>query len=199
MREFTAELNRQRSDLADEKVSLQSELERATRRIDKLVGAILEGANALAVNAKLQALEANKAVLIDKLSTIPAAEPLLHPALATVYRNKVACLEHALRAPDTHQEAFELIRGLIDSVQLMPVAGELEIELRGDLAAILALSEPARGSRYSPEKKALQTKLVAGARNHLDLQLDHLTTCRWSALWDSRRSGPRPAHGTSTA
>ena len=162
VREFTAEINRQRSGLADEKVSLKSELERVVRRIDKLVEAILEGANALAVNAKLQALEAKKAVLTDKLSAIPTAEPLLHPALATNYRNKVACLEHALRAPDTHREAFEIIRGLIDCVQLMPIGGELEVELRGDLAAILALSESARASRYSPENKALQIKVVAG-------------------------------------
>jgi len=38
----------------------------------------------------------------------PDAEPLLHPALATIYRNRVERLETSLRQPDTGREAFEL-------------------------------------------------------------------------------------------
>jgi site-specific DNA recombinase len=165
--EFIAELNRQQSDLADEKVSLQKELEQVTRQIDKLVEAILDGANARAVNSKLLELEAKKAAVTDKLRTTPAAEPLLHPALATIYREKVTHLEHALRAPNRDHEAFEIIRRLIDSVQLIPLNGELQIELRGELASILALTDSARASDFSPENKALQIKMVAGARCHL--------------------------------
>ncbi len=110
VKEFTAEVNRQRSALADEKVSLKSELDRVTRQIDRLVEAILGGADALAVNTKLKELEARQAALTDKLGGTPDAEPLLHPALATIYRDKVASLEHALRTPSTGQEAFELPR-----------------------------------------------------------------------------------------
>jgi site-specific DNA recombinase len=163
VKEFTAEVNRQRSALADEKVSLQSELARVTRQIDRLVEAILGGADALAVNTKLKELEARKAALTDKLGSTPDAEPLLHPALATIYRDKVASLDHALRTPGTGQEAFELIRGLIDNVRLVPEGNDLEIELHGDLAGILAMSETARKGRSSLENKALQIKMVAGA------------------------------------
>ena len=42
----------------------------------------------------------------------PVAEPLLHPALATIYRDTVEKLEASLRQPDTSREAVELIRGL---------------------------------------------------------------------------------------
>ena len=62
---------------------------------------------------------------------MPPLEPLLHPALATIYRDEVGRLKQALRTPGTPKEAFELIRGLIDSIQLVPVGNDLNIELRG--------------------------------------------------------------------
>ncbi len=172
-REFTAEVNRQRSTLAREKETLQGELVRVTKQIDKLVEAIIEGADALAVNTKLKALEGQKAGLEDKLAATPDAEPLLHPALATIYRDKVERLEASLRQPDTGREAFELIRGLIDAITLTPVDGKLNIELRGDLAGILAMSEAGKAGAFSPKEKALQIKMVAGTRNQRCLHLDY--------------------------
>jgi hypothetical protein len=160
-REFTAEVNRQRSALARETGTLQVELTRVAKQIDKLVEAITEGADALAINAKLKALEGQKVALEDKLLATPEAEPLLHPALAVIYRHKVERLEASIRQPDTGREAFELIRGLIDAVILTPVEGRLEIELRGDLAGILAVSQAGK-SRPSSKETALQIKMVAG-------------------------------------
>ncbi len=65
----------------------------------------------LAVNAKLKVLGGQKAALEDKLVATPDAEPLLHPALATIYRATVERLEASLRQSDTGREAFELFRG----------------------------------------------------------------------------------------
>src|SRR5262245_59113033 len=172
-REFTAEVNRQRSALAREKETLQEELARVTNQIDKLVEAIIQGADALAVNAKLKALEGQKAGLVDKLVAVPDAEPLLHPALATIYRDKVERLEASLGQPDAGREAFELIRGLVDAITLTPVDGKLNIELRGDLAGILAMSKAGKAGAFSPKEKALQIKMVAGTRNQRCLHLDH--------------------------
>ena len=172
-REFTAELNWQRSGIANEKKTLQGELERVTRQIGKLVDAIIMGADALALNAKLKQLEGQKAAFENKLATAPDAEPLIHPALATIYRDTVEKLEVSLRRPDTGREAFQLIRGLIDAVVLTPLDGKLEIELQGDLAGILALSEAGKTSAFSPKEKALQIKMVAGTRNRRCLHLDH--------------------------
>ena len=107
-REFTVEVNRHRSEFAREKETLQRELAVVTKQIDKLVEAIMEGADALAVNAKLKSLEGQKAALEDKLVATPDAEPLLHPALATIYRGTVERLEVSLRQPDTGREAFRL-------------------------------------------------------------------------------------------
>jgi hypothetical protein len=77
-----------------------------------LVEAILEGADALALNTKLKTLEGQKAALKDKLMATPDAEPLLHPTLATIYCDTVEKLEALLRQPDTGREAFELVRSL---------------------------------------------------------------------------------------
>ena len=161
VREFTAEVNRQRSIAAKEKSSVQEELTRVAKQIDRLVEAIMQGADALALNAKLKALEEQKVVLENKLKLAPAAEPLLHPGLATIYRNKVERLEASLNEPSTGRAAFELLRGLVDSIIVTPAEGKLEIELRGDLAGILAVSR-ARRTEASSKEKALQIKMVAG-------------------------------------
>jgi hypothetical protein len=49
-------------------------------------------------------------------------------------------------------------RGLIDAVILKPQDGKLEIELRGDLAAILGLSENRKRRAFSAKEKALQNQ-----------------------------------------
>jgi len=58
--------------------------------------------------------------------------------LPATFSATVAELQTVIHDPETGREAFGLIRGLIDAVILTPV--EFEIELRGDLASILALS-----------------------------------------------------------
>jgi site-specific DNA recombinase len=82
----------------------------------------------------------------------------------------VAALYETLADDATRDEAFELIRSLIERVVLMPVGGELRIDLYGELAGILGLCEqrktPGR-SRASAE----QVKVVAGACNTLCLLL----------------------------
>ena len=67
-------------------------------------------------------------------------------------------------AVEMRQRAYDAW-GLIDAVILMPVNGKLEIELRGDLASILSLSE--KNKVFSAGEKALQIKMVAGTRSHL--------------------------------
>ncbi len=161
-REFTAEVNRQRSSLASERKALQASLDRTSRQVDKLVEAIIEGADALALNDRLKLLEKQRVEIEAKIAAIPEATPLLHPGLANIYRKAVAELHTLVRNPETSGEAFGLIRGLIDAVVLMPVDGKLEIELRGDLAAILALSENGKNKAFSAREKALQIKMVAG-------------------------------------
>jgi len=113
------------------------------------------------------ALEGQKAAIEAKLVATPDAEPLLHPAVAKIYRDKIESLEASLRQPHTGREVSELIRSLIDSIILTPADGKLEIELRGDLAGILAMSGAGKARAFSSKEKALQIKMVAGTRSHL--------------------------------
>jgi plasmid stabilization system protein ParE len=61
--------------------------------------------------------------------------------MADLYRSKVEELAAALQREDARREASEMLRGLIDSIVLMPERGQLRIELRGNLAAMLAAAQ----------------------------------------------------------
>ena len=67
-------------------------------------------------------------------------------------------------------EATEALRGLIDAIILTPSAGELRIDLKGNLAAMLSA---ATNAKRSPETGdlSLQVEMVAGAGNQRYLQL----------------------------
>ena len=58
-----------------------------------------------------------------------------------------ARLEEALNAPETRPEATETLRALIDEIRLTPKDGSLQIELFGELGAILALGEATNANR----------------------------------------------------
>jgi hypothetical protein len=81
----------------------------------------------------------------------------------------VESLAWALQREDTRLEASETLRGLIDAIVLIPDEGQLRIELRGNLAAMLTAAQK---TKRSPETGDLlvPVQLVAGARNHLDLE-----------------------------
>ena len=108
-------------------------------------------------------MEAKQIELEKTLASAQAPAPLIHPALAEVYRQHVAALQDALRDPDSRDEAFEIIRSLIDEIRLVPEDGALKIELRGELAGILALaSESTKARGLSTSGLAEQIKMVAG-------------------------------------
>jgi len=92
----------------------------------------------------------------------------LHPSLAEVYRQKVENLHEALNEETPRTEAVEILRGLIDEIQLSPRNGQLDIYLVGNLAQILDLC-----AKKHPGAKdtGVQTSLLAGARNHRELTL----------------------------
>jgi hypothetical protein len=65
----------------------------------------------------------------------------------------------------THDEAMELIRSLIEVIVLVPDHGSLRIEVRGELAAILAFGEGREKPGRMDRDIAKQIKMVAGARS----------------------------------
>lgn len=171
--EYQREWNRLKATQTSERAATEHELKTLTPKIDQIVEAIAEGMFSPALKAKLEALESRKAELEAKLATLaPQDAPIrLHPGLADVYRRKVADLTAALNHEATRSEAAECIRGLVSEIRLIPdpsAPGGHQIELHGDLAAILALGE---GKSKTPRGLSLgaSDSLVAGTRNRRNL------------------------------
>ena len=75
------------------------------------------------------------------------------------FRTRVDALEALFHDAEEGGEAFETLRGLIDEVRIIPEDGEYRLELKGELAGILALSQGAKNSERAPAQRALQIKV----------------------------------------
>ena len=164
--EFTAEWNRLQAEAAAGLAGRRQELERTRRQIVRLVDAIAEGATAASLRDRLLALELRVAELEAELGGAEAPAPRLHQGLAEVYRERVAELTAVLSADDA-AEVREAVRALVEEVRLIPEGGELRIEVRGELGAILRLAEGARNNKRPGAGAAgalvEQIKMGAGA------------------------------------
>jgi site-specific DNA recombinase len=182
--EFHREANRLRNDVNAAAATKRAELDRVERRIRRIVELFTdEDAPVRALKQELATLEARELALQQELTGAGASHPLLHPSLAEVYRQRVERLHEALRDDGMRDEAFELIRSLIDGIRLVPEDGQLRLELRGELAGILALAADSKKlGGFSATGLAQQIKMVAGARNHL---------YRTTLLWLPTRHRPR--------
>ena len=88
---------------------------------------------------------------------------LLHPNMAAHYRAQVARLAEALNAEENRAEAADLLRSLIERIELTPKEGRLEIDLKGDLAGILTLAANKDRPLNESDPSVQQVKVVAGA------------------------------------
>ena len=162
--EFHREINRLRAENSAAAEATRHDLDRVERRIRRLVELITEDdAPVRALKQDLVALEARQITLQRELAAAKAPAPLIHPNLAEVYRQRVERLHEALHDPATREEAFELIRSLIEEIRLVPDEGELRVELTGELAGILALAaDSKKPGGLSAAGLAEQIKMVAG-------------------------------------
>ena len=149
----------------------------------------MDGVPASEVRDELNANAARREELKARLAAADEPPPLLHPGMADLYRQKVTALAQALEHPETRTEASEALRGLIDAIVLTPEppsrdassslrygaqTGQLRIELKGNLAAMLGAAQNAKRSPETGDL-SLQVVMVAGARNPLNLEFS------WSA------------------
>ena len=89
----------------------------------------------------------------------------LHPRLSDVYASKVRELERVLNDPSVKQEAIELIRRLIERIELKPRNDTkgLDAYLYGDLARVLAFYECVKQKLPGANVPGSQLSVVAGA------------------------------------
>jgi site-specific DNA recombinase len=119
-REFVAELNRQRANDAAETDAKRKKIGRISSQITHLVDAIVNGADARALNSRLKELEEEQARLKAESDRGVHDQPLLHPNVATIYRQKVERLGELFRDREHGREALEVLRSLIQEVRLTP-------------------------------------------------------------------------------
>ena len=161
-REFAKEMNRLRMEQRAGLTSAKRELARLEARRKKLVELVMDGVPGREVKDELIAIGHRRDVLEPQVKAANEPPPLLHPSMADLYRTKVEELAAALQREDARTEASETLRGLIDAIVLIPEKGQLRIELRGNLAAMLTAAQK---TRRSPETGDLlmPVQLVAGA------------------------------------
>ena len=111
-------------------------------------------------------LTARRDELQHQIKTAHEPPPFLRPSMADLYRTQVEQLAAALQADGSRLEASETLRGLIDSIVLTSHEGQLRIEQRGNLAAMLTVAQQTKRSPDSGDL-IMPVQMVAGACNQL--------------------------------
>ncbi|HWI25854.1 MAG TPA: recombinase family protein [Stellaceae bacterium] len=162
VREFHAELNRQQGRLELGAVQKRRELDEVTRKLAGLIEAIADGLRAPGLQARLDQFEKRKAELSFELQEATPSPLRLHPNLSELYRKKVADLQLAIADPATRSEALEILRGLVERVEVHAGKDGIRIGLTGEIANMLKLSTGVESVATEPHRSSI--KVVAGAR-----------------------------------
>jgi site-specific DNA recombinase len=177
IRAFQEEVNRSSAEREEQFSADRQQLDSIKRKIAGIVSAIEEGDYSRALGDRLADLEKQQQLLEARLSEAPPSTVRLHPRLAEVYAEKVHQLEQALNDPAIRAEAADVLRSLIDRIELRPRDKDQGIAatLHGDLAQILGLCDDSGRKQKLPkaESSGSQLSVVAGARNQRYLHLDH--------------------------
>jgi hypothetical protein len=144
--EFTATWNRLQAEASAGLAVRRAELDPVQVQLEHLVNGLAEGMPAAAVRGGMEKLEARRLELEAQLASTEVPAPRLHPNLAEVYRQRMAQLTEVL-AEEDEAEAREMVGGLVEEIRPVPEAGELRIEVRGELGAILRLAESVRNQQ----------------------------------------------------
>jgi site-specific DNA recombinase len=156
------EVNRARRHATAARAGKERELAEVKRRLEKLIEALIEGYRASGLRQRLDELEARRAALEQELEADPPSPVRLHRNLAQVYRSRVERLQEALADPEIRDEAFEILRGLIERVVVHPGDDRPQIELVGEIVRMIELGMDGKPAAL-PVEAACSVKVVAGA------------------------------------
>ena len=173
--EFKAELERLNRQRGSNERRLQKELNKVNRAINRCVMFIKEGdGSPNVVREELHSLEIRREELQREMAAGQTDHQVLyHPGVADLYRKKVGELRTLLTSTETRTQAMELIRSLIQRIEVFPGQrrGNPDVILVGGLAQILAFGQTRTSTATSLEDDG-RVLVVAGARNRRYLHLD---------------------------
>ena len=162
---YHQEINSGRNAEAFRRQGHEKRLRQLDGKLDGLYDAIADGLRTPGLMARLEVLETERAGLEQDLAA-PAPSPVrLHPGLADRYRSKVENLAEALQNPLIRDEALGLLRSLIERVTLRHDTDGWQVELDGDICALLTIgmAEEVSGAPRAREELMGSVKVVAGA------------------------------------
>jgi site-specific DNA recombinase len=143
--EFKRELNRLRKERLGSSRQLLKDLQEVKRGIARCLDFITGGdGDPGSVRDQLLRLEARKREINADLKPLERdTEIAIHPNLPELYRRKVAALQQALGDEATRPHAVELIRSLLDRVEVHPSQerGRCAVTIVGALAQLLAFAQ----------------------------------------------------------
>lgn len=157
-RAVTAETNVRCRDLEQGQAQLRRDLEVAKRKLIGLYDAIADGLRTPGLKRQLEALEAEQQELERQVQAEPVSMPQLHLNLARVYREKVSDLSAALSDPEARGEAADILRQLIERIDVQADDGGHTIELTGDIVRLISLPD----GQAVPDVYRSSVKVVAG-------------------------------------
>ena len=163
--EFKAELERLNRQRGSAMRRLQRELNKVNRAIDRCVMFIKEGdGSPSVVREELHSLEIRKEALQREMTVSQINHQVLyHPGMADLYRKKVGELQTLLMSAESRTQAMELIRSLIERIEVFPgkKRGNPDVILIGALAQILAFGQTESTTVTSQEDDG-RVLMVAG-------------------------------------
>ena len=157
IRAFHPELNHSRHERELENQIKTNALRAISAKLEGLYDAVAGGLRTPGLQGKLFQLEGEKATLETILAGDRPAAPRLHRGLALIYKEIVADLHAALSEPDARNEAAEILRGLVERINVRASRQEQQIELIGDIVQLIAIS----GTEV-PSSFESSVKVVAG-------------------------------------
>lgn len=97
----------------------------------------------------------------------------LHPNLANLYRQTFERLRESIQDPGIRDEALALLRELISQVRIVHVTSGWEVQLDGDIEALVVLGAhtETRDGQDLTKPTLSSVKVVAGARYQRKLRL----------------------------
>lgn len=141
-KEYAAHLNKIRMERNAQLAGHQAEFERLEKRRKVMVDCMLDGMPAAGFKDEMIALLARKEELEKILNETDVEQVLIHPNMAYRYHQEVKDLVESLNDEKRRNEASELLRKLVEKIELVPdeTGKELTVNLHGDLAGILAIA-----------------------------------------------------------
>jgi site-specific DNA recombinase len=155
-------VNAARLDRMNKRTALTAELDQVDGEHRRLVDALAAGVPVEKVKNRMIELDRREKELKELLADVPDPinKPLLHPTMASRYREALVSFRAEYFSGAATSKAFEALRAMIDRIDLTPEqdpdTGKLVLAatLVGDLAGILRVAEsPETGQRVIGEVK----------------------------------------------